>query len=126
MHRLDARTHDIFEDPRLVLIIQELGRRKIRAPEDTAGPILQHDVDHAIRSGIRKRIEDDVAKHAVDDGDGPDTDGKREDRDDREPGASGERPERVADITSDIVHPHDRPRLTLEILHRFYSSEGAE
>ena len=84
--------------------------REIGAADDAIGRILQDDIHHAIRAGVRKRIEHDVAKHAVDDRDRPDAKRQRDDRDGGEAGRSRERADAVADVAPKIFqHGGSKP-----------------
>ena len=115
MHGLTAGADDIFEGLCLLLVIEELGRGEIRAADDPAGSVLQDDVDQAIRTRVRKRVEHDVAQDAVDDRDRADPERERQRRDEGEAGRPRERADAVAEVAAGIVHPDEglAPRLVL-------------
>ena len=85
VHVLHAGPDHIFEHGRLLQVVEELGRREVGTSNDAIRGILQEHVDHAIRAGVRERIEHDVPQDAVDDGHRADAEGQRDHRDGCEP-----------------------------------------
>ena len=111
-----ARADDVLERGGLLLIVEELLGAEIRAADDAAGAVAQDDVDEAIGAGIRKRIQRDVAQHAVDDRDGADPEGEREDGDEREAGRPQQRADAVGHVAAKILEPHERARVAGQFL----------
>ena len=104
-----ARADDVLERGGLLLIIEELLGAEIRAADDAAGAVAQDDVDEAVGAGVRKRIQRDVAQHAVDDRDGADSEREREDGDEREAGRPQQRADAVRDVaTKSSSHMNER------------------
>jgi hypothetical protein len=107
-----ARADDILERRGVLLIVEEFLRAEIRAADDAAGAVAQDHVDETIGARIGKRIERDVAQHAVDDGDGADPEGEREHGDEREAGRPQQRAGAVGEVAAEILEPQKRARLT--------------
>ena len=105
MHGVAARPDHVLERLRLLQVVEELRRREIGAAMDAIRRILQEDIHHAIGSRVRKGIEDDVAEDAVDDRDGADAEGQREDGHRREPGRPAEGSRCVHEIAPRVLQP---------------------
>ena len=102
-----AGADDVLEHLGLLLVVEELGRRKIRPADDFSRAVLQDDVDQAIGARVGKWIQHHVAKNAVDDRDRADPEREGQHRDEREAGRSGEAPKCVADIAPRVVQPQE-------------------
>jgi hypothetical protein len=107
VHRLSAGADDVLEGLRLLLVVQEFGRSKVRTADDAPGSVFQHDVDHSIRAGVRKRIEYHVAEHTVDDRDRADSERESQHRDQGEGGCLRKRADAVREVTPQISQPDD-------------------
>ncbi len=125
VHVLHAGPDHIFEHGRLLQVVEELGRREVGTSNDAIRGILQEHVDHAIRAGVRERIEHDVPQDAVDDGDRADAEGQRDHRDGCEAWRPRQRARRVAEVPTEIFHPRKRPRVALLFFRGFHVPERA-
>lgn len=74
---------------------------------------------------VGKRVEDDIADDAVDDGGGADAESEGRDRHGREAGRAAERPHRVVDVPPGIRQPAKRPCVTLRVLRLLDAAEFA-
>ena len=63
----------------------------------------QDQVHHPVRARVRKRIEHDIAEHAIDDGDGADAERQRQRGHNREAARSRQRANAVANVAPQIV-----------------------
>jgi hypothetical protein len=112
VHGLAAGADDVFEGLCLLLIIQELRGREIGTPEVAIGRVLQDDIHQAIRPRVGKRIEDDVAKHTVDDRDRADAKRERDDGDGGETARFRECADAVGEVSPQIFqHGESKPSL---------------
>ena len=116
------RPDDILEAGAGLLEVQEFGRRK-HATNATRLRVLNQDVDETIGVAIRQRIEHHVVDDAVDDRDGTDAEGEREDGNQRESRRVDECAHRVARVAPGIVQPHEGARVTLQFLHLLDAAE---
>jgi hypothetical protein len=123
VHRLAARPDDVLEDGGLLLVIQELGGGEIRSADRLPCLVLEQDVDHPVRAGVGKRIEDDVPQHAVDDGDRADAERQGDDGDGGKPRRPHQRARAVGNVTPEIFDPRERSRVPLLLFRRLDAAE---
>ena len=124
VHRLPVGAGDVLEDVALLHVVEELARRQ-RTAKETIRCVANHHVDQAIRMRVGKRVEDDIADDAVDDGGGADAEPERDDGHRREPWRAAERSQRVADVPPGIGQPAEPAGVTLHFLGLLDAAEFA-
>ncbi len=123
VHGIAAGADDVFERLGLLLVVQELWRRKGGTSDDAIGRVLDDHINHAIRMGIGKRVEQDVAEKAIDHRHRPDAERECHDGDGSEGGRSRQCSKSVADVASRIFEPAKRSRVALELLCLLHAAE---
>ena len=124
-HRVAAGADHVFERGGLLLIVEELRRREVRAAVLPIGAVAQHDVHQPIGSRVRKRIQHDVADDAVDDGHRGDAERQGERRRDGERGRLRQGAHAVRDIAPEILDPAERSGIALQLFDLLDAPEPA-